>query len=64
MDWLMTAVDMFLHVDQHLLEFASAYGVWIYALLFLIVFLETGCCSPRVRLPRRVSSTSWAFSRC
>jgi membrane-associated protein len=42
MDWLMTAVDMFLHVDQHLLEFASAYGVWIYALLFLIVFLETG----------------------
>lgn len=42
MDWLMTAVDMFLHVDQHLLEFATAYGVWIYALLFLIVFLETG----------------------
>jgi membrane-associated protein len=42
MDWLMTAVDMFLHVDQHLLEFASAYGIWIYALLFLIVFLETG----------------------
>lgn len=42
MDWLMTAVDAFLHVDQHLLEFASAYGLWIYALLFLIVFLETG----------------------
>ena len=42
MDWLMTAVDMFLHVDQHLLEFASAYGIWIYALLFLIIFLETG----------------------
>jgi membrane-associated protein len=38
----MTAVDAFLHVDRHLLEFASAYGLWIYALLFLIVFLETG----------------------
>lgn len=38
----MTAVDMFLHVDRHLIEFAATYGVWIYALLFLIVFLETG----------------------
>ena len=38
----MTAFDMFLHVDQHLGEFATSYGVWIYALLFLIIFLETG----------------------
>ena len=42
MDFLMTAFDMFLHVDQHLAEFADSYGVWIYALLFLIIFLETG----------------------
>jgi membrane-associated protein len=42
MDFLMTAFDMFLHVDQHLSEFATTYGVWIYALLFLIIFLETG----------------------
>jgi membrane-associated protein len=42
MDFLMTLVDYFLHVDRHLLEFASSYGIWIYALLFLIVFLETG----------------------
>jgi membrane-associated protein len=42
MDFLMTAFDYFLHVDRHLLEFATAYGVWIYALLFLIIFLETG----------------------
>ena len=42
MDLLMTAFDMFLHVDQHLGEFAQSYGVWIYALLFLIIFLETG----------------------
>jgi membrane-associated protein len=42
MDFLMTAFDMFLHVDQHLGEFAMSYGVWIYGLLFLIIFLETG----------------------
>src|SRR5688572_6188264 len=42
MDFLLTALDYFLHVDRHLLEFATAYGVWIYALLFLIIFLETG----------------------
>jgi membrane-associated protein len=42
MDFLMTAFDMFMHVDQHLSEFATSYGVWIYALLFLIIFLETG----------------------
>jgi membrane-associated protein len=42
MDFLLTAFDYFLHVDRHLLEFATAYGVWIYALLFLIIFLETG----------------------
>jgi membrane-associated protein len=42
MDLLMTAVDMFLHVDRHLLEVATMYGPWVYALLFLIVFCETG----------------------
>jgi membrane-associated protein len=42
MDFLIAALDYFLHVDRHLLEFATAYGVWIYALLFLIIFLETG----------------------
>jgi membrane-associated protein len=42
MDFLLTAFDYFLHVDRHLNEFATEYGGWIYALLFLIVFLETG----------------------
>ncbi len=42
MDFLLTALDFFLHVDRHLLELATDYGVWIYALLFLIIFLETG----------------------
>jgi membrane-associated protein len=43
MDFLMMAIDMVLHVDRYLLEFATTYGVaWIYALLFLIIFFETG----------------------
>jgi len=35
-------VDFILHVDKHLEAFVVAYGVWVYALLFLIVFVETG----------------------
>jgi membrane-associated protein len=35
-------VDFILHVDQHLAAFVQAYGAWVYALLFLIVFVETG----------------------
>ena len=42
MDFLKTAFDMFLHVDQHLFDVATAYGPWVYGLLFLIIFLETG----------------------
>jgi membrane-associated protein len=35
-------VDFILHSDRHLLEFVAAYGIWVYALLFVIVFAETG----------------------
>jgi membrane-associated protein len=42
MDAFMTLVDFILHVDRHLREFVHAYGGWVYALLFLIVFVETG----------------------
>lgn len=35
-------VDFFLHLDKHLAEVIQAYGAWTYALLFAIVFLETG----------------------
>ena len=35
-------IDFILHVDKHLTAFVSAYGAWVYALLFLIVFVETG----------------------
>lgn len=42
MDALLLLVDFVLHVDRHLKEFVEAYGGWVYALLFLIVFVETG----------------------
>lgn len=35
-------IDFILHVDKHLAEFVQLYGPWVYALLFLIVFVETG----------------------
>ena len=38
----MELIDFILHVDDHLLEFITNYGVWIYGILFLIIFVETG----------------------
>jgi len=34
--------DFILHVDKHLEVFVQNYGLWVYALLFLIIFVETG----------------------
>ena len=36
------ALDFILHVDVHLMTFVQAYGAWVYALLFAIIFVETG----------------------
>jgi membrane-associated protein len=38
----MMLADFILHVDRHLREFVDAYGLWVYALLFLVIFVETG----------------------
>lgn len=35
-------VDLFLHLDHHLVELLALYGGWIYAILFAIIFAETG----------------------
>ena len=35
-------IDFILHIDKHLEAFVASYGPWVYALLFLIVFVETG----------------------
>lgn len=42
MDIVAALIDFILHVDVHLANFVQAYGVWVYALLFAIVFVETG----------------------
>ncbi|WP_077033277.1 VTT domain-containing protein [Pelomonas sp. KK5] len=42
MEFLAAILDFALHVDKHLEGFVLAYGPWIYALLFLIIFIETG----------------------
>jgi membrane-associated protein len=42
MEWLRTFADFFLHLDQHLSEIITKYGVWTHLILFLIVFCETG----------------------
>ncbi len=42
MEIVTTLLDFILHVDRHLELFVTNYGAWVYALLFLIIFVETG----------------------
>ncbi|TFZ04233.1 DedA family protein [Ramlibacter rhizophilus] len=42
MEYVAFLIDFILHVDVHLETFVRNYGAWVYALLFLIVFTETG----------------------
>jgi membrane-associated protein len=42
MDLITAFVDIVLHLDRHLTELVAAYSVWVYALLFIIIFAETG----------------------
>ena len=42
MDTITLLIDFILHIDRYLEAFVQAYGVWIYVILFLIVFVETG----------------------
>jgi membrane-associated protein len=42
MELLQYFLDFILHLDSHLVELMQQYGLWIYAILFLIVFAETG----------------------
>ncbi len=66
MEIIVTLVDFIIHIDKHLEIFVQQYGLWVYALLFAIVFVETGlvvmpfcpairCCS---------SSAPWAAPAC
>jgi len=42
MELLVQFIDIILHLDQHLAAWVAQYGVWIYAILFFIIFAETG----------------------
>ena len=42
MEFLALLIDFILHVDRYLNDFVLAYGTWIYVLLFVIIFVETG----------------------
>ncbi len=42
MEWATFLIDFILHVDRYLEAFTRDYGTWVYALLFAIVFVETG----------------------
>ena len=42
MDTITLLIDFILHIDRYLEAFVQAYGVWVYVILFLIVFVETG----------------------
>ena len=42
MDLLISAWDLLVHLDQHLAAVLQQYGAWIYVILFVIIFSETG----------------------
>ena len=42
MELISIAIDFILHVDKYLESFVQAYGMWVYALLFAVIFIETG----------------------
>lgn len=42
MDWINQLIDFILHIDDHLVELVQQYGIYIYIILFLIIFCETG----------------------
>src|SRR5690606_36297471 len=38
----MELIDFILHIDQYLVQFVNDYGMWVYFILFMIIFVETG----------------------
>jgi len=42
MDWIARLVNLFLHLDKHLVTVVGQYGLWTYLILFVVIFCETG----------------------
>jgi membrane-associated protein len=42
MEFITFLIDFILHIDVHLAQLAAAYGPWLFLILFLIIFCETG----------------------
>ena len=42
MEFIHYLIDLFLHLDQHLLEIINQYGAFTYGILFIVIFAETG----------------------
>lgn len=42
MDFIKWLIDFVLHIDVHLAEIINTFGLWTYAILFVIIFIETG----------------------
>lgn len=42
MEFLQQILEFILHIDKHLLEICAQYGAWVYAILFVVIFCETG----------------------
>lgn len=42
MEFIRQIIDFILHIDQHLVELTTQYGGYIYGILFIILFTETG----------------------
>jgi membrane-associated protein len=42
MEFLRDVIEFVFHLDRHLLELCTAYGTWVYAIIFVVIFCETG----------------------
>jgi membrane-associated protein len=64
MEWIAQLWDLFLHIDKHLGEVIKNYGLWTYAILFVIVFCETGLVVTPFLPGDSLLFAAGAFARC